>query len=196
MRRSAVIDNATLVNLTKLKHLYIFDSLRLLFNQIHIPQEVAKEYEIQRAKEPERVWVLERLRPNEGFYSFCTQYDSGVLGILNGQKHIDKGEAEAVAQQKRVNAHYILSDDIKFKNAIRSIDSKVRVFSTLHIIAMLDIRQFIIDYEVIVKTLHSVHQFESSHLRLAYMESARELGIKLTKKALNSKCSFKKLRLR
>ena len=50
MLRTAVIDNDTLVNLTKLKQHNIFDSIRSLFSQIHIPQEVRKEYEVQSAK--------------------------------------------------------------------------------------------------------------------------------------------------
>lgn len=195
MRLTAVIDNATLVNLTKLKHHNIFNSLRNLFSQIHIPQEVRKEYEVQLSRYPERVWVLERLRLNEGFYSFCTRYDSIMLTVLNGKIGIDKGEAEAVAQHRTVNAHYILSDDIRFKDAIKDIDSRVKVLTTLHLIAMLDIRQLLINSQAIIKDLHSVHPFKSSNIRQAYIESASELGISINKRALNGKCSFKKLKL-
>jgi predicted nucleic acid-binding protein len=195
MLRTAVIDNDTLVNLTKLKQHDIFNAIRFLFSQIHIPQEVRKEYEVQEAKEPDRVWVLERLRPNEGFYSFCTRYDSATFTLLRGVKDIHKGEAEAVAQKRSVDAHYILSDDIKFQIAIKKVDSTIKVFTTLHIIAMLDIRKFVANPESIVKSLHSVHPFKSSHLRTAYIESAKELGITLSKKVLNNKCSLTKLGL-
>ena len=195
MLRTAVIDNVTLVNLTKLKQHDIFNAIRFLFSQIHIPQEVRKEYEVQLAREPDRAWVLERLRPNRGFYSFCTRYDSATFTLLRGVENIDKGEAEAVAQKRSVEAHYILSDDIKFQIAIKNIDSTIKVFTTLHIIAMLDIRQLIANPESIVKTLHSVHPFKSSQLRTAYTESAKELGITLSKKDLNNKCSLTKLGL-
>lgn len=195
MQLTAVIDNASLVNLTYLKHLHIFRSLQLLFSQIHIPAEVRKEYEVRLKKEPERAWLLERLRPNEGFYSFCTRFDTLSFDILKTKKGIDKGEAEAAAQQKEVNAHYVLSDDIHFQKAIRSIDSRIKIVTTLHIIAMLDIRQFLQNRDEIIKTLHSVHPFNSSSLRLAYNESARELGISISKKVLNDKCSLKKMGL-
>lgn len=195
MLRTAVIDNDTLVYLTKLKHLKIFDSLRLLFQQIHIPQEIKREYEIQQGSEPDRVWILDRLRPNEGFYSFCTRYDKLVLTIIQGEKNIHKGEAEVFAQQKQVNAHYILSDDLKFHKAIKAIDSKVKILTTLHIVAMLDIRQLLVNREEIVRALYTHYKFESYQLRTAYKESARELGFALPKKILNSKCSFKKLGL-
>lgn len=195
MLRTAVIDNDTLVYLTKLKHFKIFDSLRSLFQQIHIPQEIKREYEIQQGREPDRVWILDRLRPNEGFYSFCTRYDKIVLTIIQGEKDIHKGEAEVFAQQKEVNAHYILSDDLKFHRAIKAIDSNVKILTTLHIIAMLDIRQLLINSEEIVKALHPHYKFESYDLRTAYKESAKELGFDLPKKILNNKCSFKKLGL-
>jgi len=195
MLRTAVIDNVTLVNLTKLKQHNIFNAIRFLFSQIHIPQEVRREYEVQQAREPDRVWVLERLRPNEGFYSYCTRYDSATFTLLRGVKGIDKGEAEAVAQKRSVEAHYILSDDLRFQTAIKSIDSTIKIFTTLHIIAMLDIRELVANPESIVKTLHSVHPFKSSQLRTAYIESAKELGITLSKKVLSTKCSLTKLGL-
>jgi predicted nucleic acid-binding protein len=195
MLRTAVIDNDTLVNLTQLKHLRVFDSLRSLFQQIHIPQEVKREYEIQLAKEPDRVWMLDKLRPNEGFYSFCTRYDKIVLSVIQSKKNIDKGEAEVVAQQKEVNAHYILSDDLKFHKAIKAIDSNVKILTTLHLIAMLDIRKLLINSKEMLRELHSHYKFESFDLRTAYKESAKELGLALPKKILNNKCSFKKLGL-
>ena len=100
-----------------------------------------------------------------------------------------------MSQKRSVEAHYILSDDLKFQSAIKSIDSTIKVFTTLHIIAMLDIREFVTDSESIVKTLHSVHPFKSSQLRTAYIESAKELGITLSKKVLSKKCSLTKLGL-
>jgi len=196
MLRTAVIDNNTLVYLTKLKHFKIFESLQSLFQQIHIPQEVKREYEIQQGREPDRVWILDKLRPNEGFYSFCTRYDKIVLTIVQGARNIHKGEAEVFAQQKEVNAQYILSDDLKFRKAIKAIDSNVKILTTLHIIAMLDINKLIMNTEEMVKTLHPHYKFESHDLRTAYKESAKELGFDLPKKLLNNKCSFKKLGLK
>lgn len=195
MYLTAVIDNVTLVNLTKLKHHHVFSSLRNLFSQIHIPQQVRKEYEVQISKEPDRVWVLERLRPNEGFYSACDRYDTISLTVIKGIKGIDAGEAEAVAQYRNVNSSYILSDDHRFKKAILSFDPRIKVLSTLHIIAMLDIRQLIVNVDEIIKSLYSVHPFSSNNLRKAYKDSANELGIPVSKKILNAKCSFKRLGL-
>lgn len=195
MRKTAVIDNDTLVNLTKLKRFGIFDSLRSLFQQIHIPQQVIKEYEIQQEREPDRVWMLNHLRPNIGFYSLCTRYDQIVLSFIASEKNIHKGEAEVLAQQREVLAHYILSDDLRFHKAVKSIDPKAKLLTTLHIIAMLDIRQLLPNTKDILKALRPHYKFESNNLRQAYTASARELGFILNKKMLNEKCSFKKMGL-
>jgi predicted nucleic acid-binding protein len=195
MRKTAVIDNDTLVNLTKLKRFGIFDSLRSLFQQIHIPQQVIKEYEIQQEREPDRVWMLSHLRPNTGFYSLCTRYDSVVYGFIISEKNIHKGEAEVLAQQKEVFAHYIISDDLRFHKAAKSIYPTVKLLTTLHIISMLDILQLLPSTKDILRTLHPHYKFESNNLRQAYTSSAWELGFTLNKQLLNEKCSFKKLGL-
>ncbi len=195
MYLTAVIDNNTLANLTRLKDYHIFSLLRNLFRQIHIPQQVRKEYAVQISKEPDRVWVLERLRPNEGFYSACDRYDVVSLTVVKGLKGIDAGEAEAVAQHIKVNSSYILSDDHRFRKAILSFDPRIKVLSTLHIIAMLDISQSIVNIDGVIKSLYAVHSFSSNNLRKAYMDSANELGIPVSKKTLNAKCSFKRLGL-
>jgi predicted nucleic acid-binding protein len=108
---------------------------------------------------------------------------------------IDKGEAEAVAQMKKVHAHYILSDDNKFKKAIAKIDSSVKVFTTLHLIAMLDIQNVILNQAELVRALHKFYGFKEGQLKLAYKESAKEFGLALTRKRLNERCSFRKLGL-
>jgi predicted nucleic acid-binding protein len=196
MYLTAVIDNVTLVNLTKLKHYKIFDSLHNLFSRIHIPQEVRNEYERQVSREPERIWILEKLRPNEGFYSACDRYDTFVLVLIRGLPGIDKGEAEAVAQFRTLNSNYILSDDKKFKKAIYKYDASIKVLSTLHIIVMLDILNYSSNTKVILKELYFIHHFSSKELRLAYKYCANDRGIHLDKKTLNDKCSFKALGLK
>ena len=115
--------------------------------------------------------------------------------MVNGKKDIDRGEAEVYAQQKKVNAHYIISDDIKFHKAIKAVDRNVKILTILHIIAMLDIRELLVNTNEIIKTLHLHYKFKSRQLRSAYIESANELGLDLPKSKLNYRCSFKQLGL-
>lgn len=190
MLKIAIVDNSTLINLTFVKHLGIFDYLQNLFSRIHIPTKVKSEYEFVLQHEPDRAWLLERLRPNSGFYSFCTQYDSIVLSMIQSVKHIDAGEAEAVAQLKKVNANYILSDDIKFSNALKAIDPYVKVISTWHVLAMLDLLSIVPDTDEIIQALNNKVSFSKSRLRVAYIDTFRELGIRLSKKHINQKCDL------
>jgi predicted nucleic acid-binding protein len=134
MRKVVVVDNAALINLTILKDFSIFNLLKNLFFQIHIPTKVKSEYEFMLRHKPERAWLLERLKPNTGFYSFCTRYDSIVLCTIQTVKDIDAGEAEAVAQFLKVNANYILSDDHRFTVALKMKEPNIKVLSTLHIL--------------------------------------------------------------
>lgn len=192
MKPIAVVDNDTLIYFTKLQHLGIFDSLRSLFHQIHIPQQVKVEYEVLKSKDQNRAWVLERLRPNEGFYSLCTRYDTIALQMIKGKKNIHGGEAEAVAQQMKLNAQFILSNDKRFTTAIGQL-TKVRVCSALDVLVMLDVRQITLNGADMLRSHFNDLNFESSDLRNAYVNAGKDVGITFSKKDLNYKCSLKKL---
>jgi predicted nucleic acid-binding protein len=190
MLRIAVLDSSTLINLTSIRHLHIFNHLQSIFLRIHVPSKVKSEYEVMLKHEPDRAWFLEKLRPNKGFYSYCTQYDSIVLSMIQPVKHIDAGEAEAVAQLKKVNASYILSDDERFSKALKTIDPFVKVISTLHILAMLDLSKVILNSDEIIQALYNKNPFPKSRLRNAYMDCYKEFGIKHSKKHINQKCEL------
>jgi predicted nucleic acid-binding protein len=195
LRRTAVVDNDALINLTHLKEFNIFHSLRLLFSQIFIPMEVLREYEVMKLKEPNRIWFLEKLKPDQGFYSLCTKYDSISLAILKTIKDIDAGEAEAVAQHQKLGAHYIISDDRRFKNALSKALPRVKVFSTLHVIAMLELSKFIDNRNKLLQKLHSVSPISKETLITSYRESATELAIRITRDEIYSKNKFSKIGL-
>lgn len=156
--------------------------------------EVKTEYERVLAREPDRYWILERLRPDEGFYSLCSSYDSFSVDFYKTIKDIDSGEAEAAAQQKKIGANYVLSDDLKFQRAIKKIDPSIRVITTLHVIALLDLNKFLLDVKPLLRIHISNNPFSSSDLRTAYVDSAREISVVLTKKEISQKCGVKELR--
>jgi predicted nucleic acid-binding protein len=196
LRRTAVVDNDALINLTHLKEFNIFHSMRSLFSQVFIPMEVLKEYEVMKLKEPDRIWFLEKLKPDHGFYSLCTKYDSISLAILKTTRDIDAGEAEAVAQYQKLGAHYIISDDRRFKNALSKTLPQVKVFSTLHVIAMLELSKFIDNRNKLLQKLHSVSPINKETLITTYRESATELAIRITKNEIYIKNKFSNIGLR
>ncbi len=156
--------------------------------------EVKTEYERVLAREPDRYWILERLRPDEGFYSLCSSYDSFTVDFYKTIKDIDGGEAEAAAQQNKIGANYVLSDDLRFQRAIKKIDPTFRVIATLHVIALLDLNKFLLDVKPLLRSHISKNPFSSSDLRKAYVDSAKELSIVLTKKDISKKCGVKELK--
>lgn len=192
----AVVDCDCLVNLTKLHDLHIFDYLQNLFKRIHIPTAVKGEYDTQTAKDPNKAWFLQKLRPNEGFYSYCTQYDTLVVTWYKSKEGIDKGEAEVIAQKMKTEARYVLSDDNKFRKALREMDSSTKVLSSIHLIAMLDLKGFLPNYRDFIQRLHAIRPFSSPQLRVAFLESSIETGIPVTKKQLDLKCNLRRLGVR
>lgn len=194
MHRVCVIDNSTLVNLTKLRHLRIFIHLRSLFNRIHVPARILHEFQEMLPYEPERKWVIEQVhQPNYGFMAYCTQYDTISLAILQTTEGIDPGEAEAAAQHKSLQSQFILSDDQDFVDAIHLADRHTRVLNTLHLIALLDLHGIITNPLDYLLALHSHSPFRESQLRSAYKEVVKDLGIYMPKSVLTKKTSFSAL---
>ncbi|MFD2918103.1 hypothetical protein ACFS6H_00200 [Terrimonas rubra] len=194
MHQSAVIDNASLVYLSHLhKRKSFFYYLQNLFHTIYFPSEIVKEYARGSAAEPHREWILQRLHPEQGFYRHCNTYDSIVLMTLETQKGIDKGEAEAYAQLKKVNAQLIISDDKPFIAALKQLDSTIRVYTTLHLICWLEHLKFIPDWNALVKELCQLRPFSSKDLREAYLQIAGQLGLDIPKKTVSLKCSLSKI---
>ena len=135
MNPSAVIDNSSLVYLSHLHESnYIFNYLTNLFRTIYIPAQVVLEYQEGLIKEPHRGRILNRLNPDRGFFRFCNRYDSIVLAMIRDYKGIDKGEADTYAQLRKVNAHFIISDDKPFIKAMLKLDKTTRIYSKLHLL--------------------------------------------------------------
>jgi predicted nucleic acid-binding protein len=192
--KTAVIDNASLVYLSHLhKRKSFFHYLQNLFHTVYFPTEVVKEYGAGLEKEPHRQWILERLKPEQGFYRYCTVYDSIVMAIIDGYNGMDKGEAEAYAQLKKVNAHLIISDDKPFVEALKQLDKGIKVYSTLHIICWLEHSKLIPDWNNLIKEIHKIRPFKSGELREAYLQVAEQLGLNISKKIVSLKCSLSKI---
>ena len=194
MLQSAVIDNASLIYLSHLhREKAFFQYLRNLFSTIYFPSEVVIEYARGAAREPHREWVLQQLRPDYGFYRSCYSYDSIVLAMIATKKGFDKGEAEAYAQLGKVNAQLIISDDKAFIEALKQLNSGIRVYTTLHLICWLEHAKLLPDWKEMIQALFLLRPFKSSELRQAYLQLAERLGLNISKKEVSAKCSLSKI---
>ncbi len=198
MRSVCVVDNSTLITLTRLYQLSIFSQLTSLFERIHIPLKVKEEYENEFSirAEPNRKLVLSQMSLNSGFLSICSKYDTISLVILKTTEGIDAGEAEAAAQHKTVNSRFVLSDDKKFILGLKKADPHIKVIGTIHLIAWLDISRSILDPKEYFKIVYKRIQFDSKMLRTAYKEIYMILRIPIDKRLLSKKTSLKTLGIR
>ena len=199
--REAIIDHATLVNLTELSERLgaSFDAvsqLRILYTKVHIPEEVKNEYERYAALSPYRQALLARLRPDEGFLSLCTHYDSIRKAIIQTERlrGIDEGEAEAIAQAEKIRVYTFLTDDARCIETVEQRFSHIRCYNTVFILAALDLNGFLKDRDQYFATLLKIRPFKSSELREAYLRAAGHYGFRLDKKTLSHKSSIKRLR--
>lgn len=80
-----------------------------------IPEKVRIEYEKQRIREPKRNFILDKLRPNKGFWVLCKRYDSFSNVVLYKYEGIDNGELEIISQSKKTGTKLIISDDKHLK---------------------------------------------------------------------------------
>jgi len=195
MRITVVVDNTALVNFTYLKDLGMFGYLKSIFDRMHIPTEVKAEYQKRLAREPVRGWMLDRIFPDRGFYSLCTKFDTAVHGFLRSIKGIHKGEVEVAAQQKALGVRCVLSDDKAFSRAIKTIDPYVKVITTLHVIAMLDMNRLLRNREELLIRLHAKQPFKAKDLRVAYRDTISEMGIYMSRRDFDRKISLKSLGL-
>lgn len=192
--RKVIIDTSVLICFTEIRRdVDVFGCLRSMFAQVLVPTEIKVEYERGTAKEPERNWLLEKLRPNVGFYALCTRYDSIVLAMLQNTNGIDAGEAEAVAQYNKAGAYYILTDDARFAKSVNQLHPEIKIISSLHIIALIDFLGLLPDCQLLKRMIHSKLHYKSKQLREAYVYIAKDLGLNVTGKNLSAKTSLKKI---
>jgi predicted nucleic acid-binding protein len=137
--------------------------------------------------------MLSRVKPENVFFKYCISYDTIIIDTIRNSKDIDKGEAEAYAQFKKVNAHILVTDDNRFIKSIKKIDLKINIYTSLHIISWLDLADLIPNWVTLVKHLHSIRPFDSKDLRESYIKVAKDLGLSIPKKRINDKCSLKKI---
>ncbi len=191
-----IIDNSTLVYYTKIQSTYpIWEKVRLLFPYVLIPQEIKNEYARGAEREPERNRIIDKLRLDSGFFRLCSKYDSVVKSLLETQKDIDKGEAEAIAQQKNFPASLFLTDDKRFVSKAKEIDRTVRIITSLHLAAMIDILNLDTEHNrsKFIKKLHPIMKFNSQEYREAFREVSFWYGSNISKKEISNRTSLKRI---
>ena len=194
-KRIAITDTTFLVYSTLLKEVDLLKRLRILFDHILLPGEVIKEFtpKENRPENRSRQEILAKVNIHQGFYRLCTSFDAVVLDALRFAKNVDAGEAETIAQAQHRKIPFILTDEKRMLKHLPKQFSHLRFYSTITIIAILDLNGFIPNYEDCIRELHSIRKFHSKDLRQAYEDAIHYTQRRISGKALSAKISLKKI---
>jgi hypothetical protein len=110
--------------------------------------------------------------------------------MLKTAKGIDEGEAEAAAQYQALGSNFVLSDDRKFIEAIRKSGKHFRILTSLHLLAWLDVANLLLVPDPYFHRLYKRIRYTNPHLRAAYFDVKKFLGLSISKKDFNNKASL------
>ncbi len=197
-RPCAIVDTSFLIYSSQIKTAHLLRGLSLIFEYLLIPQEVIREFTPTKnlPENQVRYKILSRLDPNQGFYRICPAIDYLVFDLLKTVPHVDPGEAEAIAQARKRQVMCIFTDDKKILKHLPEQFNDLRFYSTLTVVALLDLQQQLSDYHKCVEEVYMLRKFTSKEFRKAYLQAASHLGIGLTKKRISEKTSLTKLGLK
>lgn len=191
MNKVAILDNSVLANFIDSGQLSILEKARQAFKYFLIPQEICREFlSVSPAYLIARERFAQKLRIDQGFYRLCTTVDPIVMGLLQTQKGVDAGEAEAIAQAVKRNVMTFFTDDRRCEDYIRRHYSHIRCYNSLIIVAILDLLELLPDVKTCWKNLHKFRGFQQADVRAAYERAARDWDIKLDKPDLWQKARW------
>ena len=85
----------------------------------------------------------------------CDTYDPIIFDEV--RKHIDDGEADAVAQSSIINVKLFITNDIKCQKYIREEYPHIRIHSIFLLIALSYFQSFFVDVETLMQELHQIN---------------------------------------
>lgn len=205
MNPIAIFDN-TVFNITA--RIECCDLIQLssnLFSKILVPQAICTEIAaFPITAEPTVAHkmsnYLRLIDSNTAMIEKCTVFDSIVIGLLQTQKDVDSGEAEAIAQAQKRMIRLFFTDDERCINALSSAYSNINFLSTLHLICLLDTLGYLPDYKQTIREYMNYKPLPkgkkgAAFFRNQYVQALAYNGLNQNKKLISEKTSLKKLNL-
>jgi len=155
---SIIIDNTVFNFFLKIQDIDLSNILRnIISGKVLIPSEIVHEMNNIAIKHPEYIEQLESFKnqiESNFFFIHCHSYDSMVLEFA--KEHIDKGEAEAVAQCVKRRIQYFITDDTKCLPFISNNYQGININSTFFLIAIADLHGLLKDYKKVFREYHRI----------------------------------------
>ena len=191
---TAIIDNTVLANFMDSGQIGILNSSNLIFKTLFVPEAVHYEFLNVKGKLLHaRTRFSDGIKIDKGYYRHCNTYDPIILGSFSRKDGVDPGEAEAISQAAKRGISIIITDDRKCRDYIEKKFAHIKTYSTLTIIALLDLSGWLPDRNKNFQQLYMSCSFTAAQLRVAYIQASQHIGITLKGKALSKKSSLKSI---
>jgi predicted nucleic acid-binding protein len=197
----AIFDNTVFNYIIRLQSVDLSNIVKLLIQEVLVPQTIVSEMEGwgENPKYAARIgFYTNQIRRNQ-FYKFCTSYNPVILE--EAQRHIDKGEADAVAQSDKTNVLLFVTDDKACQDYIKDSYPNIRLHSTFFLIALAHFQGLLPNSEAVLQEFHQINKVENmgaksqstyrKMLRSEASEASRLLGFSFDKKQISFLTSLK-----
>lgn len=176
----AIIDTSVLISLYELK---LLNYLNLIYYEVRVPREVEREflYNLKNeAKKSERFAFLTNFYDiHNSWFQPCNEYGSDIVEIYLTDKRLDRGEAEAFAQNQALGTVYeLLLDEKKGRKIAKS--EFIKHHGVLYILAKFDLRFQLCKYEESLKRLETknIGNFSAKIIETVYQKERIHLGLR------------------
>lgn len=150
-RKSVILDTSVLI---VLYHFDLLKYLNLFYSTARVPREVEREFLRNHPDGKERTkrynFLADFYMQNASWFIPCNEYGSDIVELYLTEKGIDKGEAEAFAQNQALGSvSEILLDERNARKLAKN--KKIKHHGVLYILANLEVKFQLCNYLETVK---------------------------------------------
>jgi predicted nucleic acid-binding protein len=202
MHDKLLLDCTCLTHLCQLSKMPFYKLGDLVKDHFLIPEHVVLEFEKFCTDQGHLYPTARKLLgaiEKENKYKKCPHREPVIFSEL--LKVVDPGEAEAIAQLKRLGANLFISNDsLAEKTIIKSSYSDIRFYSTFYLIALADLSGFLPNYQEVVYEYFAVLMVEKmrkgtrlalfKRMKSEYKEALRRKGFNPDNKVYKANINF------
>ncbi len=160
-----IIDSSSIIALLSLN---LLQYLELLYKKIHIPSQVLKEVSRKGRSRHQLNNLMERAT-----FEKCIIIKKELVELLQADKKLDSGEAEAIVQAKEKRVNTLLIDEEKARKIAQGYE--IKVIGILAILCRFKQLQIIPDVKSCIKTLKRKNFRFSPEIESKILQEANEL---------------------